>query len=50
MWFGPKNAVWIVPIFVFNGMNISGIWFNNLAAQERHYAHNKRDGSEVGGH
>ena len=52
MWFGPKNALWIAPILVFNGLNISGIWLNALPAQAggRNYGLSKPPGHEVSGH
>jgi len=52
MWFGPKNALWVAPILVFNGLNISGIWLNALPAQAggRNYGLSKPPGHDVSGH
>jgi len=43
LWFGPKTVWWVVPILTYNGLNLSGIWFNNLPAQAggRNYVSSK---------
>ena len=48
LWFGPKNIWWVAPILTFNGLNLSGIWFNNLASQAggRNYVASKPVGAE----
>lgn len=51
IWFGPKNIWWMAPILTFNGLNVAGIWLNNLPAQAggRNYGTSKPVGSDVGG-
>jgi ABC-type Fe3+-hydroxamate transport system substrate-binding protein len=53
LWFGPKNIWWAAPILTFNGLNLSGIWLNNIPSQAggRNYVSSKPVGNEdMGGH
>ena len=52
MWFGPKNVMWMAPILVYNGLNISGVWLNNIPSQAggRNYMSGKPPGTEIAGH
>ena len=52
MWFGPKTVWWMAPILAFNGLNLSGIWFNSLPSQTggRNYVSSKPVGTSEGEH
>ena len=53
LWFGPKNILWVAPILVYNGLNVSGVWLNNIPSHAggRNYVASKPVGGEdMGGH